>query len=476
MSNKLLEPTYENLINHYLHDTIGRNEDLFYFVRILSGLNSGSAVALNAAWGSGKTFFVKQAKMLIDIHNPNSDIDIECLNQEEIASIKDVYNKHNSGTEKYEMPKMATVYYDAWKYDDTEDPLLSLLYCIMNRFGESVPEDKVAVIKKFAKQSISILSSAARYVTGINVQEILETIKNYADACEDTVKEQKTNESLEKRINSFLNDVVLEDEEKLIIFVDELDRCNPQYAVKLLERVKHYFNHPKVVFVISYNKSELQHSIKTLYGSEFSADKYLERFFDYEFGLSPIDVERYMDILGNSNTIHLNMCAVAKLYNFQMREVWKYYDCVNRAIAMIKKVISNNMYSSEKSLEFYIKWFLPFVVGLRFHNETNYREFIDGKEFKYYGEFFRLRLKPNKEYFRELLNQDEVYDENQNGYILNGIKHISLETKIRQLYTAMFEYATDSKQIEFGSILVNHEIRDDFRKICNGISYLADYK
>ena len=291
MSNMALEPTYENLIHHYLEDTIARNDDLFYFVRILSGLSSGSAVALNAAWGSGKTFFVKQAKMLIDIHNPNSDIDIECLNPEEIASIKDVYNKHNSGTEKYDMPKIATVYYDAWKYDDTEDPLLSLLYCIMNRFGESVPEDKVAVIKKFAKQSVSILSSAARYITGINVQEILETIKNYAEACDDKVKEQKTNESLEKRINRFLNDVVLDDEEKLIIFIDELDRCNPQYAVKLLERVKHYFNHPKVVFVISYNKAELQHSIKTLYGSEFSADKYLERFFDYEFGLSTIDLK-----------------------------------------------------------------------------------------------------------------------------------------------------------------------------------------
>lgn len=113
MSNMALEPTYENLMHHYLEDTIARNDDLFYFVRILSGLNSGSAVALNAAWGSGKTFFVKQAKMLIDIHNPNSDIDIECLNPEEIASIKDVYNKHNSGTEKYDMPKMATVYYDA---------------------------------------------------------------------------------------------------------------------------------------------------------------------------------------------------------------------------------------------------------------------------------------------------------------------------------------------------------------------------
>lgn len=473
MSNMALEPTYENLMNHYLNDTIGRNDDLFYFVRILSGLSSGSAVALNAAWGSGKTFFVKQAKMLIDIHNPNSDIAKECLNQEEIASIKDVYNKHNFGTEKYDMPKMATVYYDAWKYDDTEDPLLSLLYCIMNRFGESVPEDKVAVIKKFAKQSISIFSSAVRYVTGINVQEILETIKNFAEACEDTVKEQKSNESLEKRINSFLNDVVLDDEEKLIIFIDELDRCNPQYAVKLLERVKHYFNHPKVVFVISYNKAELQHSIKTLYGSEFSADKYLERFFDYEFGLSTVNVVKYMDILGSSNTINLNMCAVAKLYSFQMREIWKYHDCVNKAIAKIQKVISNNIHSTEKSLEFCIIWFLPVIIGLRFHNESSYRDFIDGKGFKHYKDFYDLQIKDYEPHFGELLSDGERFEKIRNGIILDGV---SLQDRFEQLYTALLGDSTDSKSIRLGRIWVNREIREEFRKICNGISYLADYK
>lgn len=476
MSNMALEPTYDNLMHHYLEDTIGRNDDLFYFVRILSSLNSGSAVALNAAWGSGKTFFVKQAKMLIDIHNPNSDIDIECLNPEEIASIKDVYNKHNSGTEKYDMPKMATVYYDAWKYDDTEDPLLSLLYCIMNRFGESVPEDKVAVIKKFAKQSISILSSAARYVTGINVQEILETIKNYADACEDTVKEQKTNESLEKRINSFLNDVVLEDEEKLIIFVDELDRCNPQYAVKLLERVKHYFNHPKVVFVISYNKSELQHSIKTLYGSEFSADKYLERFFDYEFGLSTIDVGSYLDSLGCSNTVHLNMKAVAKIYSFQMRELCKYYDCVNNATAMIKKLISNNIYSQEKSLEFCIIWFLPVIVGLRFYNENYYREFIEGKGFKYYEAFYDLRIRNKEHHFGQLISGIEQIDENYNGIMKNRVDPVSMENKFRQLYTAIFKDISKDKQVLIGDIRIDSAVKEEFCKIYNGISYLADYK
>ena len=252
-----------------------------------------------------------------------------------------------------------------------------------------------------------------------------------------------------------------------------MDRCNPQYAVKLLERVKHYFNHPKVVFVISYNKAELQHSIKTLYGSEFSADKYLERFFDYEFGLSTIDVEKYMDILGNSNIIHLNMCAIAKLYSFQMREVWKYNDCVNKAIAMFKKIISNNIYSSEKSLEFCIIWFLPVIIGLRFHNESSYRDFIDGKGFKHYKDFYDLQIKDYEPHFGELLSDGERFEKIRNGIILDGVL---LQDRFKQLYTALLGDSTDSKSIRFGRILVNREIREEFRKICNGISYLADYK
>ena len=473
MSNMALEPTYENLIHHYLEDTIGRNDDLFYFVRILSELSSGSAVALNAAWGSGKTFFVKQAKMLIDINNPNSDIDIECLNEEEIASIKKVYDRYNSGAEEYDMPKMATVYYDAWKYDDTEDPLLSMLYCIMNRFGESVPEDKVAVIKKFAKQSISTFSSAVRYVTGINVQEILETIKNFAEACEDTVKEQKSNESLEKRINSFLNDVVLDDEEKLIIFIDELDRCNPQYAVKLLERVKHYFNHPKVVFVISYNKAELQHSIKTLYGSEFSADKYLERFFDYEFGLRSIDIDKYFDSLGSDNSImNSNMNAMTKMYKFQMRDICKYHDCMKKAVAKFSKIKRRDIHSVEQSLQFYIIWFMPFIVALHFHNENDYRNFLDGEGFDLYSDFFRTKVNQRENIFGYLLNDNEKYSAN-GGVVINNIAHISLKSKFQQAYRAMFK---ENITITLGDIEVDNEVRSEFYRICNGVSSLADYK
>ena len=46
------------------------------------------------------------------------------------------------------------------------------------------------------------------------------------------------------------------------------------------------------------------------------------------------------------------MNAVTKMYNFQMREIWKYYDCMKKSIAMISKITSNNIYSTERSLVF----------------------------------------------------------------------------------------------------------------------------
>lgn len=83
---------------------------------------------------------------------------------------------------------------------------------------------------------------------------------------------------------------------------------------------------------------ELQHSIKTLYGAEFSADKYLERFFDYEIGLRSIDVDKYFDSFGSNNSImNSNMNAMTKMYKFQMRDICKYHDCMKKLLQSFLK-------------------------------------------------------------------------------------------------------------------------------------------
>jgi hypothetical protein len=84
----------------------------------------------------------------------------------------------------------------------------------------------------------------------------------------------------------------------LVYMVDELDRCNPTFAVKVLERIKHLFDVPNVVFVLSIDKRQLACSVKGFYGSnEIDADEYLRRFIDVDYYLPKPDAELFCDYL-----------------------------------------------------------------------------------------------------------------------------------------------------------------------------------
>ena len=72
----------------------------------------------------------------------------------------------------------------------------------------------------------------------------------------------------------------------LFIFVDELDRCRPTFAIEMLEAIKHVFGIPQIFFVIATDSEQLQHSINAVYGEKFGSYNYLKRFFDASFQLS----------------------------------------------------------------------------------------------------------------------------------------------------------------------------------------------
>ena len=77
----------------------------------------------------------------------------------------------------------------------------------------------------------------------------------------------------------------------IFIFVDELDRCRPSYAIELLENIKHLFGVRGVYFVVATDSEQLSHSIKSVYGSGFDSERYLKRFFDQEYTfLNPDDL------------------------------------------------------------------------------------------------------------------------------------------------------------------------------------------
>lgn len=134
------------------------------------------------------------------------------------------------------------------------------------------------------------------------IAESAEAVETLTDTLSTTVPSSTTPVESERRIDSpeaFTSALSLAAKEwsgkPVVIMVDELDRCSPEYAVEMLQLLEHVFYADNVVFVVSMNRGELVHSVKTFYGQGFNADGYLERFFDNVFPLPTSNRLRYIE-------------------------------------------------------------------------------------------------------------------------------------------------------------------------------------
>lgn len=234
-------------------------EYLYFYLRE-KGRENNTVINLNAEWGAGKTFFIKRM----------------------YSSIKESH---------------PCIYIDAWKQDFSDDAFLTLFSSIINQIEKYSGVLDVRLIRslssigRFTKGVIpAILSGLVKEYGGIDsISDISKTaaelmLSEHKEKSEAIVKLKKEltfwgNLSFQKGYLS-----------PIFIFIDELDRCRPSYAISLLEIVKHIFNIDKFVFVIATDTNQLQHSIKNVYGNDFGANDYLGRFFHRRFSLKAPDI------------------------------------------------------------------------------------------------------------------------------------------------------------------------------------------
>lgn len=76
----------------------------------------------------------------------------------------------------------------------------------------------------------------------------------------------------------------------LIVVIDELDRCRPDYAIRVLEEIKHFFEVQGVVFLIAIHGEQLTRSVEAVYGSSFDAKSYMLRFFTRTYKMRRLSV------------------------------------------------------------------------------------------------------------------------------------------------------------------------------------------
>ncbi|MEH6524395.1 KAP family P-loop NTPase fold protein [Sulfitobacter sp.] len=217
-------------------------------------------LALDDMWGSGKTFFLKRW----------------------VAA----HTAENNGT-------ATTIYFDAFENDYLTDPLISIITAVSAR----LPNAQAATVKKWksvaaklAKPALGIALSVATFGAKQHLDEIGDVIADAAngeakDAAQDLFDIEKDRKEAVGDFRNLLSDLTQKSAAPIVIVVDELDRCRPDYALTVLEVIKHFFSVPKVHFILSINGKALENSVKARYGAEIDAESYLRKFINVSFSL-----------------------------------------------------------------------------------------------------------------------------------------------------------------------------------------------
>lgn len=413
MKKSVLLPTDENLILTIKEDALDRNAELNSFCHLLSHSNSMNSIALDGRWGSGKTFFVKQCALLINAKNSLSNIDENTA--KDILEITEQSNSFEGLTDN----KLLAVYFDAWENDSNEDPVLSLIYRIVQQLNLKTDGFDL-------NHLAHILGTIGDAITGRPITTVFECLNE-----RNILDEIRKHEDLETTIKKFFEVVLFEKAEQLIIFVDELDRCRPSYAVQLLERIEHYFINDRITFVFSVNLEQLQHTIKNFYGNDFDACRYLDCFFDLRVSLPQVNMEKYYRSLKlfDSTRIVDVLKHIQKNYNLSLRELCKIND-------VVYELCLKNNYTEIQ--DFMFKYIVTLCLTLKITDISLHDDFINGKNDQPLLDLYDNDF--GDSICEMLLNNDEELGDliTINGARLESDEKVSREEKLEELYEAIF--------------------------------------
>ena len=441
-----LQPTESNLLETYVKDSIDRNTALHHFVDFLDALEDSWSIAIDGQWGSGKTFFVKQTKMIFDANNPYTNF----CKQDAASQVVEIWKKYHPTEQDRTITPQICIYYDAWAHDSDDDPLFSIIYEI----AASMASDYSF---KGDVNFWSLFTSIVDHIPGLNTKAILDAIRNTPDP----LQQIRENRSTEEKINNFLEQILQEYGDRIIVIVDELDRCNPAYAVRLLERIKHYFAHEHATFVFSINSKELQNTIKQYYGAFFDAGRYLDRFFDYRVSLPPANMNKYYSQIGfNDDLTYYEMAkVVAEHYDFGLREISRYYQLIKTCSKQAVPPKENHFafaFPDGYGRRFCMQVILPIMIGMNFYDSKMYSDFISGKDGSQLIEI--VEKTPFKTWlFENLVAPKETLDSTESGK-----PHITIENKLKEVYHAVFckNYSHLDHETKIGEAVFNKQNKE----------------
>ncbi len=320
--------------NPWYDDVLERNK----FADVLTGrIKNGVSpytISVSGGWGTGKTFMLQRWRQQLE----------------------------NDGYK--------AIYYNAWEDDFCVNPLVSIIGQIATEIEGRGFKKLINHIKKIAAPLL-----VKKFLDHVNLtkKELQSEIKNALNKYSEQTAQIK---ALKESLETLTTKIEGETGHPLIFIIDELDRCRPTFAIEVLERIKHLFNIPGIIFVLGMNRIELEKSIKHVYG-DINSEEYLRRFYDIDLTLSASNSSYYYHHLINTNKNSLN------ILKFSTTDYSYLFDYLNLSLRdtehcfrVLCFMLSTENFYNKKEI-----WATSclIVILLRIKNSELYWRFIQGQ-------------------------------------------------------------------------------------------------
>ena len=244
------EPTAEDRLN--------REQYAAAFARLAETCETPLVVGIYGTWGVGKTSLMRIIEKNLD------------------------------------KEKARAVWFDPWQHQFDENPVLGLVHTLINNL--------VGKRKEEAKKILAVIAGALGYsvgarllkpVMGIDAKDIDKIGKRYEEELF-LVREYRVRlkEHFQKLVQKARGGV--RRPKKLVFFIDDLDRCMPEQALKLLEALKLYLNLEGCVYFLGVDRQALEKSISHCYkGLDIKESEYLDKIVQLPFTVPPDERQLY---------------------------------------------------------------------------------------------------------------------------------------------------------------------------------------
>ena len=235
---------------------------LIQVVNCISKKKSSCCFAIDGQWGSGKTY-------VLDMFEEK----IRKYQSEEISDSR--YFVFN---------------FNCWKYDYYEEPSIAIIASMLDEIKKEkqlFDKKTTAIVKSSWNKANKIICEIAgefsKNKIGIDFIEVVKDIKKDADKILEDDHSFDKMFSFKKTLSHTRKKLSELSKEKSILFiVDELDRCLPHYAIKVMERLHHLFDEiDNITVLLAVDSKQLSYSIKKIYGKEIDVEKYLKKFINF---------------------------------------------------------------------------------------------------------------------------------------------------------------------------------------------------